>query len=151
MNSSLLLSLPNIIFTGDSGVNPEDNTIIFYGESEETSQVCPQCHRATSTVKNRYTRTLQDLPMSGHTVKLILRVHKFECLNPECKQHEFTERLPFAEDHARRTKRLDKIILETAIHQSDLSASKVLKLQGIDINHDSINELLKKNNQNRLQ
>jgi transposase len=55
---------------------------------------CPSCGWQSDKAHSRYQRRLADLPWEGIAVKLILSVRKFFCLNPDCRQRIFCERLP---------------------------------------------------------
>src|SRR6266581_3761634 len=55
---------------------------------------CPSCGTASSQIQSRYTRTLRDLPSSGHPIRLIMHVRRFFCKKRTCSQKIFAERLP---------------------------------------------------------
>lgn len=65
--------------------------------------LCPQCHRACDTVKQRRTRDgIFDLPLGPNRVELIVRVHQYEC--DHCGQ-AFTPPIPFLAEGAQATER----------------------------------------------
>src|SRR5437879_11991195 len=66
----------------------------------------PSCGQVTAHVHSYYTRTPQDLPVSGRRVQLVLRVRRFRCPNPQCSQQTFAQRLPNLPVSARQTSRL---------------------------------------------
>src|SRR5436190_21860028 len=47
---------------------------------------CPACQQESHRLHSYYTRSPADLPVSGLTVRLSLRVRRFRCQNPECQQ-----------------------------------------------------------------
>src|SRR5262245_45447689 len=55
---------------------------------------CPSCGWQSDKAHSRYRRHLADLPWEGVAVKLILSARKFFCLNQDCRQRIFCERLP---------------------------------------------------------
>src|SRR5258708_19504661 len=55
---------------------------------------CPCCRTISQRVQSRYTRTLRDLPASGHSVELIIRVRRFFCEEKTCVRKIFAERFP---------------------------------------------------------
>jgi transposase len=68
---------------------------------------CPSCQGRAHRVHSRYDRTIADLPWSGTTVRLRVRVRRFICQVAACPQRIFAERLPQLVDrYARRTHRL---------------------------------------------
>lgn len=81
-------------------------------QCKQPQGVCPVCRAETLAVHSRYERVLQDFPWSSSRVQLRLRVRRFFCKNPSCPRRIFTERLPgLADPSARRTKRLEKVLL----------------------------------------
>lgn len=80
--------------------------------SQTTNAHCPECAHLSSRIHSRYQRNLADLPWSGHTVRLVVQMHRFLCKQPTCLRKTFAEALPaVAERYARRTIRL-KAVLE---------------------------------------
>jgi transposase len=77
--------------------------------------VCPSCGAKTSHIQSYYWRPPQDLPISGLQVQLILRVLRFRCLNSQCAQRTFAERLPELPVSARQTSRLGTILESIAV------------------------------------
>src|SRR5438874_12676417 len=72
---------------------------------------CPTCHQLSQRLHSYYLRTPADLPVSRQTVHLKLRVRRFRCQNPHCKQQTFAERFPpTLAVHAQRTQRLSAIL-----------------------------------------
>ena len=68
---------------------------------------CPTCHQISKRLHSYYLRSPADLPVSGQTVQLELRVRRFRCQNQQCKQQTFAERFPdTVAAHAQRTHRL---------------------------------------------
>jgi transposase len=68
---------------------------------------CPQCQHDSSRVHSRYRRTLSDVPCTGLTLCLKLRIRRFFCQQSDCSHRIFTERLPtVVAPYARRTRRL---------------------------------------------
>ncbi|MDY3555436.1 transposase family protein [Gemmata sp. JC717] len=71
---------------------------------EHAIGVCPQCHRACDTIKQRRTRArILDLPIGSHAVELTVRVGHFECQH--CG-HCFTPPIPFLAEGSHATERL---------------------------------------------
>ncbi len=69
--------------------------------------LCPSCRHRSHRVHSRYERTIADLPWSGTTVRLRVRVRRFICRDAACPQRIFAEQLPQLVDrYARRTHRL---------------------------------------------
>ncbi len=64
-----------------------------------------------SRIHSRYSRSPHDLPVSEHTVRLVLHARRFRCPNTECSKSTFVERLagllPY---YGRRTHRLTRAL-----------------------------------------
>ncbi|MBV9226150.1 MAG: ISL3 family transposase [Acidobacteriaceae bacterium] len=72
---------------------------------------CPQCQHESTRVHSRYRRTLSDVPCTGLTLCLKLRLRRFFCQQPYCARRIFAERLPtVAAPYARRTHRLSNAL-----------------------------------------
>ena len=58
-----------------------------------------------------YSCQLQDLPVQGVVVTVLLRMSRRRCLNGECKRRTFAEQLPgIAAPYARRTQRVAELV-----------------------------------------
>ena len=75
------------------------------------SMPCPGCDHPSSRVHSHYRRSLTDLPWAGRTVRIVLHVRKFFCLDATCPRRIFTERLPtVVAPYARKTVRLTDVL-----------------------------------------
>jgi transposase len=63
-------------------------------QATATEGACPHCGERSSQIHSHYTRSPQDVPSSGKTVRLVLKVRRFRCLNDACSAVTFAERLP---------------------------------------------------------
>ncbi|WP_220191464.1 ISL3 family transposase, partial [Ktedonospora formicarum] len=71
-----------------------DDRALIAAQSQSSTAICPSCHQASSRMHSWYTRSPQDLPLTGLLVQLKLQVRRFRCLNPSCQKATFAERLP---------------------------------------------------------
>jgi transposase len=55
---------------------------------------CPECEQLSNRIHSHYQRCVSDLPWEGIAVRLEMHVRKFFCLNEECMQRVFCERVP---------------------------------------------------------
>jgi transposase len=68
---------------------------------------CRQCQHESTRVHSRSRRGLSDVPCTGLTRCLALRLRRFFCRQPDCSRRIFTERLPtVVAPYARRPCRL---------------------------------------------
>jgi transposase len=85
--------------------------LIICASSQSVQAECPACHKVSQRVHSYYQRSPRDLPLSSQAVQLQLRVRRFRCLNPQCSQKTFAERLPdLVFPTARRSIRLTVLI-----------------------------------------
>lgn len=111
--------------------------------TSETS-ICPACQQESHRLHSYYTRSPADLPVSGQTVRLSLRVRRFRCQNPECRQQTFAEPLPqVLSRYARQTKRLRAMLKLFAYALSGQAGSRLLKQMKIPVSGESLLRLAK--------
>ena len=106
---------------------------------------CPYCGHTSDKIHSRYQREVQDLPIQGRKVILLITTRKFFCNNPECTKKTFSERHSFVSMKGKKTVRLEKAILNKSLDISSVNASKLLASEGIRISKSSICMMLKKN------
>lgn len=111
--------------------------------SEISTANCPYCGKESKRIHSRYQREIQDLPIQGKKVVLLVSTRKFFCDNDTCCKWTFSERHTFVDANGKRTKRLEKNLF-TSSQLSSINASKVLKNSNVDISKSSICVLLKK-------
>jgi transposase len=77
---------------------------------------CPRCGSVSTRVHSHYSRSPRDLPLVGYTVRLVLHVRRFRCLDPDCPTVTFAERLPgLLAPSAQRTLRLTGALLDLGL------------------------------------
>jgi transposase len=74
-------------------VSVTDGVMITVHAASPTAS-CPCCGTICQRVHSHYTRTLHDLPASGRTVHLNVRVRRFFCQESTCQRKIFAERFP---------------------------------------------------------
>jgi len=96
--------LPNFIVTQ---VIDGETTVIVYASAQQATPSCPHYQHPSQSIHSYYSRSPQDLPVSGKTVRLVLRVRRFRFQNPKRAYRTFAERCPeVLPPHEQRTKRL---------------------------------------------
>ena len=70
---------------------------------------CPRCAWSSSRIHGRCRRQIADCPCFGQPVTLEIEVRRFKCVNRQCPQRTFCERIDvLAAPRQRRTLRLSK-------------------------------------------
>lgn len=123
----------------------KNNVVVFYISSKMSEVKCPYCGTLSSKVHSSYEREIQDLPMQGKKVILLVDTRKMRCMNLDCSHKTFSEKHPFVAAKSKKTNRLIQNILYTSSQLSSLNASKLLKSENISVCKSSICDLLKKN------
>lgn len=123
-------------------------TLRIHVKPTRAEAACPYCGTESTKVHSRYTRKLQDLPIQGKKVTLLLAGRKYFCINPQCGYKTFAEHFEFFDPNSARTKRLQTEILRVALTQSSVSASKYLRNSVVDIGKSAICDMLKKEREN---
>jgi transposase len=98
-----------------------------------STSACPSCSQASTHVHSYDTRCPQDLPISGRPVRLVLRVHRFRCPNPQCSRRTFAERLPHVPVSARQTSRLGAILESIAVVLSGQAGSRLANQLAMEV------------------
>jgi len=122
----------------------EGPTLRIYVESVSLEAECPHCGKASKKVHSRYLRKLQDLPIQGKKVRLVIDNKKYFCNNKECGYKTFAEPFLFFAPKATKTKRLQEEILRVSLTQSSVSAATYLKRGVADVGKSTICNLIKK-------
>src|SRR5258708_5446937 len=106
--------------------------------------LCPCCGTESKRVHSYYIRTLHDLPASGRTVLLTVRVRRFFCQESTCKRKIFAERFPsLTLPRAKFTKRLLEALKEMGFEQGGEAGARLGKKLGYPGSADTILRLVK--------
>src|SRR5918998_5975252 len=80
-------------------IRPSLSAITLIVRITATHAECCHCHRTSSCVHSRYTRSVADLPWHGVSVKLELHTRRFRCQKSLCTRRIFCERVPSVVAH----------------------------------------------------
>lgn len=114
-----------------------------YGDKKIS--VCPKCGAVSERVHSHHTAYAWDMPIQNHKVKLIFHVKEFFCDNENCSQKIFAERFDFLGSTKKRTKRLEKYILDVSKSSSAMQTERLMRSSVAEISNDTIMRLVKKN------
>jgi transposase len=139
---SLPFQLPNFTITQ---VIDGETTVIVYASAQQATASCPHCQHPSQSIHSYYSRSPQDLPISGKTVRLVLHVRRFRCQNSACPQRTFAERCSeIVAPHAQRTKRLTASIMPFGGEVSSEPAARLLRHLGILVSSETLLRLVKR-------
>jgi hypothetical protein len=128
---------PTHLSVGPSG-------IIVHASTTATYTRCPMCKSRLERVHRRYCRTVSDLPWCGISVTLKVRVRRFFCANRGCKRSIFCERLPEIAAYARKTSRLEEVLLLVAFEMGGEAGARLARELGLRVSPDSLLDSLRK-------
>jgi len=122
-----------------------ENLVTITARAFTSTSACPSCSQASTPVHSYYTRSPQDLPISGRSVRLVLRVRRFRCPNPQCSRQTFAERSPHVPVWARQTSRLGAILERIAVVLSGQAGSRLATQLAMPVSADTLLRRAKKN------
>ena len=122
------------------------DTVYVEIKSNKTVFKCPHCGVNSSKVHSKYKRTFQDLPIQGKKVIIDINNRKIFCINPDCKHTTFAESFDFIRFKGKKTKRLEKEIVDWALNISSVTASNILSNKIVKVSKSTVCNLLKKRN-----
>jgi transposase len=138
---SIPLTLPDITV---QEVISTEATLSVVAVSRQEKAHCPDCHQTSRRVHSSYQRHPQDLPISGQTVRLVLRVRRFRCLNPDCSRKTCVERLlEIAPLYGQKTTRLRATLTMFALTLSAEAGERLLCQIGMAASADILLRLAK--------
>lgn len=118
--------------------------LFIYVSSLREKAICPYCGPPSAQVHSHKLRTLKDLPIQGHKVKILLDQRKYFCKNKSCTKKTFAERFAFFDPSATTTNRLREEILRVALTQSSVAAARYLRNSVAAVGKSTICNMLKK-------
>lgn len=141
MQELLTLLDKNLIYDGH-GI--DNGNFVIKAHSGNPVCKCRYCGKESSSVHSTYVRSVQDLPIQGHTTILLLTSRKMFCRNPQCGHKTFSETFPFIGKSAKKTDRLKDQIINIALETSSVAAADTLKRGAIQTSKSTVCLLLKK-------
>src|SRR5260370_20109620 len=125
-------------------VSVVETRLCISASSTSPTAACPTCHQVSKRLHSYYLRSPVDLPVSGQTVQLRLRVRRFRCQNQQCVQKTFAERFPDTlAVHAQRTHRLTTTLTLFALVLSGQAGERLLVQVGMPTSADTLLRLVK--------
>ncbi|MFD5126896.1 hypothetical protein [Streptomyces olindensis] len=81
---------------------------------------------------DRYERRLQDLPLAGHAVRILLSVRRFVCADDACPKRTFAEQIPgLTSPYARVTDRLGALLDRIALALAGRAGARMASAMGL--------------------
>ena len=141
MQELLTLLDKDLIYDGHEIIN---GSFVIRTHSGNPVCKCRYCGRKSTSVHSLYQRSVQDLPIQGHTTTLMITARKMFCKNPKCEHKTFSETFAFMGRSAQKTDRLKNQIINVALETSSIAAADTLKRGAIQTSKSTVCLLLKK-------
>ena len=137
----LSFDISRLVLAGFSidGVGDGEIGVVIRAHPMPARARCSDCGMWSAEVHSRYARKLNDLPIGGRRAQLVVRARRFFCDASSCKRRTFAERLDGTPTpRARRTSRLDEIVLCLAIALDGRPAVALAKRIQIKVSNDTL-------------
>ena len=105
--------------------------LTLYLGSTITAASCPTCQTSSTRVHGNFWRYPRDLSWAGQSLRVWLRVRRFDCLHPTCSRATFCE--SFAQwllPYAHRTQRLKGVQAQIGVQIGGEVGALILGIQG---------------------
>ena len=131
-------------------IQATDQMIEIHLKSQTSSCKCPTCNLISNKYHGTYIRRVQDLPMLGKRVMLVITSYEYQCTNKSCPSKTIVETFDgFINYYSRMTERLTDFLCSLAFETSCEGAARIAKSMNIKISGDTIIKLLLKRYHNR--
>lgn len=135
-----------------TSIEEDSEKLIIKIKSKTKSAPCPVCGEKSDYHQVTYQRTIDDLPLFGKPVQLIITAYKYKCFNNKCKQKIFSEDLHgFAGKFRRRSERCEDLVAAIGLNTNCESAAFICSYMGIQISGDTVIRILLKKYENSTE
>ena len=128
------------------------NRITIRLKSVTNECTCPGCKSILTDYHGTYERKVQDLPILGKNVQLLIKIREYQCNNDKCDVSTVAESYNgFLNSYSRMTERCADFICTLALETSCEGCARICKAMSIRVSGDTIIRLLTKRFQNQEQ
>ncbi|MDD3654048.1 MAG: transposase family protein [Desulfotomaculaceae bacterium] len=114
-------------------------TIHLVMEMTSSFATCPVCGKASNKIRSFYKLTLRDLAWRGTPVIIRLTARRFACVDRDCQQRIFCERIPeLVPAHGRRTARFTETLSALGRASSAEAATRLARNLGLSTSADTV-------------
>ena len=128
-----------------TGINDKGGRIVIHLKSITRECECPSCKTISTDYHGTYERKVQDLPILGKNVHLLINVREYQCQNEQCEVTTVSESYNgFLDSYSRMTERCADFICTLAMETSCEGSARICKSMNINVSGDTIIRLLTK-------
>ncbi|HEY1391072.1 MAG TPA: ISL3 family transposase [Ktedonobacterales bacterium] len=140
----LAAAFPHIAALHLDALEVDDQQITLVLSSRRSTAQCPDCRSRSHWAHSRYTRTVSDIPVASHAVRLRITARRFYCRNAACRRQTFRERLPTAAPiYQRRTPLLRRELERVGFALGGQAGQRLLQQLGLSHQGVSRNSVLR--------
>src|SRR5450631_4247456 len=117
-----------------------DDSILVTARAGIQVASCPLCGSPSRRVHSRYVREVSDLPCSGRSVRLRVRIRRYRCDTQHCRRRIFAERFDKTVllVRSRRTSRLDCIVHHLGLALGGRPAASFARRLMLPVSNDTL-------------
>jgi len=113
-------------------------------EMTSPTATCPFCGEVSNKTRSHYERTVSDVAWCGIPVVIRFTARRFACVNADCPQQIFCERIPeLVPAYERRTVRFTETISALGRTTSAEAAARLARDLGLSISADTVLRILR--------
>ncbi|MER6151578.1 ISL3 family transposase [Streptomyces hirsutus] len=104
---------------------------------------CPGCGTWSTWVRSSYLQFPADVPSSGRSVVLQLRVRRFRCRNTRCPRQTFVEQIPgLTRRYGHRTERLRSTLAAVGLALAGRAGARLAAVLGVSVSRSTVLRLV---------
>lgn len=140
----LAAAFPHIAALHLDALEVDDQQITLMLSSRRSTAQCPDCRSRSHWAHSRYTRTVSDIPVVSHAVRLRITARRFYCRHAACRRQTFRERLPTAAPiYQRRTPLWRRLLERVGFALGGQAGQRLLQQLGLGHQGVSRNSVLR--------
>ncbi len=123
---------------------PAADGMVIHAHTPQVALACPGCGTPTGTVHGRYVRRLEDIPVGGRPVEIMLRVRQLRCREPGCPTVTFAEQVAgLTVAYARRTRQVRCLLEQVAIVLAGRAGARLASWLGMRADRTTLIRMLR--------
>ncbi|WP_166512485.1 ISL3 family transposase [Desulfallas thermosapovorans] len=125
-------------------IKQETEAIHLVMEMTRPTATCPFCGKVSNKARSHYERTINDMSWCGIPVVIRFTARRFACVNADCPQKIFCERVPeLVPAYGRRTTRFTETVTALGYTTSAEAAARLARDLGLSISADTVLRILR--------
>lgn len=107
--------------------------------------ICPICGKKSKRIHSWYCRILEDLPASGHLVRIKFKARRYFCKNEMCARKIFTERFDYEiRPYYRRMLRSNELLKRMVLELGGNTGASISRYVGLPVSPSTMLRVIKR-------